>query len=425
MDTPLTVYDELRYPGRFYPYATAERLATIAALYGLDSAPVTRCRVLELACGEGGNLIPQALVFPDSEFFGIDLAATSIERGRALAEQVGLRNIQLRAQNLLEFPRDAGTFDYIVAHGLYSWVPERVREEILEICSRHLAPRGLAYISYNALPGGHFKQYARDLMLFHTRFFSDPGVKVREARNIIDFVTVAHPHASPERESLRREMAPYENYDSFLFHDLLAETNESVYFLDFMDQAARRGLQFVSEATLENFLVNQWPDSLRRQIESLGDRLLQEQYRDFIGCRRFRRTVLCRAGHDLDPHLRPERMKQFTFVSALHPVKPIKDLHDGEMVDFRTASGHTIASDQAMPKALYLELGDAWPHALTYDELLGQVVRRVGIDPGELDDENLGRFHRLLLSSFPALGRVGQRFGQSLDLLFHRRLGRL
>src|SRR4051812_19424690 len=116
MSSPATKYDEVRYPGKFYPQASPERMATLATMYGLAPPPVDHCRVLELGCGDGGNIVPLAFVFPHSTFLGVDLSSTAIDHGNEMLTRLGLKNAELRAQDLMEFPADAGTFDYIVVH---------------------------------------------------------------------------------------------------------------------------------------------------------------------------------------------------------------------------------------------------------------------------------------------------------------------
>jgi len=155
----MILYDELRYPGRFYPQASIERMATLATLYGMDPPPVQSCRVLELGCGEGGHLLPLAHAFPDSEFVGVDLSEVSIDRARNAAAQLGLEKVHFEAGDLGAFRADADTFDYIIAHGVFSWIPPAIQEKLLEVCSRRLAPRGVAYISYNTYPAGHLRAF--------------------------------------------------------------------------------------------------------------------------------------------------------------------------------------------------------------------------------------------------------------------------
>ena len=112
-----TYYDVVAYPPGSYRQSHPDRLATLATLLGMDVAPVGACRVLEVGCGDGSNLIPMAVGLPGSEFFGVDLAAAPIARGNAVIAAAGLGNVRLEALDLMAFPEDAGTFEYIVAHG--------------------------------------------------------------------------------------------------------------------------------------------------------------------------------------------------------------------------------------------------------------------------------------------------------------------
>ncbi|HEY1923332.1 MAG TPA: class I SAM-dependent methyltransferase, partial [Tepidisphaeraceae bacterium] len=147
-----TDYDSVAYDSWPYPQAHPDRIAVVAALQGLSATPVEKCRVLEVGCASGGHLIPMADQLPDSRFVGIELSARQFEAGSKLIRELGLTNIELRCEDLMEFPKDSGEFDYIIAHGFYSWVPLPVRLRLLEICQRHLSRHGLAYISYNTYP---------------------------------------------------------------------------------------------------------------------------------------------------------------------------------------------------------------------------------------------------------------------------------
>ena len=125
-----TIYNEVLYPSAVYAQTHPDRLAMMATLYGMTPAPVEKCRVLELGCGDGWNLITMAYGLPGSEFFGIDLAGKPIARGNELIAKLGLRNLSLREMDVAD-AADLGEFDYIIAHGLYSWVPQHVRERSL------------------------------------------------------------------------------------------------------------------------------------------------------------------------------------------------------------------------------------------------------------------------------------------------------
>ncbi len=161
-------YDEVEYPGQVFPQTHPDRLATLATVFGLSPAPPERCRVLEVGCGDAGNLIPIAMGAPGTECIGFDLSATAIAKGQAIANELGLTNIKLSQADLMAYHPD-GKFDYIIAHGFMSWVPPPVQERLLQLCRESLAPQGVAMISYNTLPGFHLRRMLREMMRIMSR----------------------------------------------------------------------------------------------------------------------------------------------------------------------------------------------------------------------------------------------------------------
>ena len=393
-----TPYDEFRYPGKFYPHASCEHMAMLANLSGIEAARPECCRVLEIGCGEGGHLAPLAYAFPESSFVGVDLSQNSIERATELAGRLGLNNAKFIAQDLVDFPEDSGTFDYIIAHGIYSWVPEEAQEKILEICGRHLAPNGIAYISYNTYPGAHLRQIPRDLTRFHTRNIADPEARLREAYSIADFILAAMPEKSLERGLLSNVMAAYHASDALTLFDLLAEINEPCYFLDFMEQAIKNGLQFVAESDIRFMRTDHLHENSRKWLDTLNDRLLREQYLDFIHTRAFRKTILCRAGLNVNFAATPKRMERLSVACQVAATGQLDDVNGDDEVEFCTASGHEIVCKDAVPKAAYLELGKAFPRALGYAQLRERVGLRIGCK-GKLDPELEAKLVQVLTSS--------------------------
>src|SRR5687768_14514491 len=140
-----TTYDKVPYNSVAFVQTHPDRLATIATFLGMDPAPVEHCRVLELGAASGGNLIPMAATLPESEFVGLDFSLRQVKVGQAAIETLGLTNVTIRHMNILEVTPELGQFDYIIAHGVYSWVPPQVQEKLLEICRQNLAPHGVAY----------------------------------------------------------------------------------------------------------------------------------------------------------------------------------------------------------------------------------------------------------------------------------------
>jgi SAM-dependent methyltransferase len=249
-DHTATSYDALPYPSGSYPETHPDRLATLGRLFGLRPAPVEECRVLELGCASGGNLIPMAATLPGSLFIGIDSSQRQIVAGRTIVRELGLDNITLDAMSLLDVPPDAGPFDYILCHGVYSWVPLAVQEGILCVCKQNLAPQGIAYVSYNTLPGWHIRLAVREMLLIHTRGQADPQARLAEGRKFLSFLAGAVPERfGAYRQALKEEEERLrQKADGYVLHDELEEENHPVYFHEFAQRAAAAGLQFLAEA---------------------------------------------------------------------------------------------------------------------------------------------------------------------------------
>jgi SAM-dependent methyltransferase len=169
--TVLSSYDQVEYDSYPFPQSSPERLATIATLMGMQPGKLEKCRVLELGCSSGGNIIPLADRFANSNFVGIDASVKAIEKGQATIVATGLTNIELRQADILNVDASYGQFDFIIIHGVYSWVPAHVQKKILEIFAERLTENGVAYVSYNTYPGWHFRGMIRDVMAYHAKFF--------------------------------------------------------------------------------------------------------------------------------------------------------------------------------------------------------------------------------------------------------------
>ena len=289
------LYDQVSY--RTFPRRQThpDRLAAIARFFGMTPAPVTACRVLEIGCGNGANLIPLAYYLPESRFTGIDLAAAPIAAACAMAGELGLSNIDLSVADLRDLGPEMGEFDYIFAHGLYSWIPAEVRDRLLAVCRERLAPEGVVFVSYNVYPGRYPRQMIREILLYHTRGVEDPAERIVEARRLLEKLD------HPEAKSLM------EQGDDSLFHDDLAPINDPVWFREFAAHAQRHGLQYLGEADSHKTFDPAMP------LVPAAEVIEREQYVDFLKLRRFRQTLLCREGIALDRAASAERMDEFLF----------------------------------------------------------------------------------------------------------------
>jgi SAM-dependent methyltransferase len=324
--------------------------------------------VLELGAGDGGNLIPMALALPGSTFVGLDLAAEPVARGRALAEVLGLENLTLAVADVQALPADLGTFDYVIAHGLYSWIPPTPRDALMAACAKHLAPRGVAYVSYNAYPGSYLRDMARDIMRFHVEGVEDPRERVAGARALMEVVVAANAgtaYAGVLREHFERLLR---HPDAALFHDDLADVNTPVYFHEFMAHAGRHGLQFLAEARLRDSTVPDVPEAVEQALAGLPDDVVvREQYLDFVVNRMFRQTLLCHQDLVLRRTVGPEALAG-TWLAA--PLVVEEPAGPGGPALFRGPGGaHAQPRSDTFATALQA-IGDAWPAAVAYDALL-------------------------------------------------------
>lgn len=379
-------YEQVPYPDLCYTQTHLDRLATLATLLGLQPPPITQCRVLELGCASGGNLIPMAYGLPGSQFLGIDFAASQIEAGQRTIEALGLSNIQLQQGDILDLAPDFGSFDYIIAHGVYSWVPEAVRDRLLAICKNSLATDGIAYVSYNTYPGWHMLGGLRQMMLYHTRHAADPGQRVDKARELLEFLgsatgredpystfssaygqmlTTYNSFVSRERE---KEQSGYE----LLLHDELELVNDPVYFHQFASHAASHGLQYLVEADFARVVASNFPAEVAQTLLKMSSDIIElEQYMDFLRNRTLRQTLLCHDHVAVKRSLRPDAGWMSTFYVASHayPVSAEINLHDDSVAQFRGPDGATLSIDHPISKAAMLHLARVSPQALRLDQL--------------------------------------------------------
>ena len=401
-----TAYDAVPYPSLIHPQTHPDRLATLATLFGMGPAPPQACRVLELGCGDGANLFAMAFPLPGSEFVGVDLAATVIEHGLARVRELGFSNVTLRAADAADESSALGQFDYVVAHGLYSWVPPAARDRILAACKARLSPRGVAYVSYNALPGGYLRQMVRDMMIYHLRARSaqGPADRVREARALMRALTAPEPagESPPPAEDVEAYRAALRmsgrrverKQDGAFFHDELGEFNTPFYFHEFAADAARHGLQFLGEADYADMRDHGLPPAGRAAVGELagGDPLALEQYADFARGRRFRQTLLCHA--DVEPGRTPDPRR----VADLYAASPARVLWSGSTTPrgrpspagadvtpvppsstcFAGPTGATVTTSDPLTQAALRALGESWPVPRRCHELIARVRYRAG-----------------------------------------------
>lgn len=320
-------YDTLPYPPYSFPLTHIGRLSAIGRLFSLPAAEPAKSKVLELGCGVGVNLLAMAQLFPEAEFVGIDYSKKQIDQGLEAVDATGLKNVRLIHSDITKIPSDLGEFDYIITHGIYSWVTSEVKEAILRISHDLLKPHGIAYISYNCLPGWRMRGALRDMMLMHTAGIPEPLGKVAQAKALIKFLAESCSEETPYGKYLRQELELLSRVDdSYIAHDFLESENDALYFTDFLKAAAQHKLGYLGDAEPATMIVDNMPGQTAQTLKALNLNLLAtEQYMDFVRNRMFRSTLLCRADNPLTRAIDPACLDSFNVIPLVQLKQPFSE----------------------------------------------------------------------------------------------------
>lgn len=386
-------YEEIPYQGKAITLTHPCRLAMVARLSGLTPPPPARSRVLELGCAVGTNLLPMAENLPGSRFVGVDRSPRQIEEGRSMARQAGLANVELVHADILEIDDRLGRFDYIVCHGVYSWVPRDVQQHLLNLGTRLLSPDGLMYVSYNTYPGWHLRGAVREMMLWHVAEVPMARDKVERSRGLIEFLAAAAMPLRPSYGALLKEEleAVRASDDYYLCHEQLEASNEPVYFNEFVRRAEQAGLVYVSDADITTMFAQHFDAATAERLLEVP-LLRREQYMDFLRGRVFRASILRRPGAVLNTAPQPTWLAPL----SLRMAAPFER-------SATTAAGavwkHGSGSFEAGPAATaaFTVMRARWPAWVPVAELAdtaaaGQAV--TGSAPQQLFDELLAALSR-------------------------------
>lgn len=367
----LESYDALPYDSVPITDTHPDHLRALARLFGVPAQPAHACRVLELGCADGGNLIPLAFHLPGSECVGIDLAGTHVAQANDLIGELGLGNVRVMQRSVSDDLTHLGQFDYIIAHGLFSWVPRAVQDKVLEVCARQLAPHGIAYISYNTLPGWHDRAALRDMLLAYCDAGAAPVERLRQAHRLFDFLDPALAlRTTPDARVLQDEIAHLRRAPpSYVYHEYLEEHNEPIWFSTFIARAQAAGLDYLADAGLASMLPATLGEATAQALRGLNDRLRVEQLMDYARQRKFRRTLLVRRGVEVYPAPELDALDELAYHADLGSDEEI-DLGSALPQTFRLAAGGECRIAHPLAKAAALNLALRYPDRLGWQTLL-------------------------------------------------------
>lgn len=298
-----TIYKELGYKSYPFPFTTPAYLEAYGTLVGLKPPTAKTARVLELGATYGGNIISQAAHNPEATFVGIELSQDQVEKGNKIIGDAKLDNVSLVQGDILNFDESMGIFDYIIAHGFYSWISDEMKDKLLDIISNHLADNGIAYVSYNTYPGWHTMEEVRQLMLFANRGHDESThkEKVLRGKTVGSLVgaQILNYDNLKERNSkfLGALRSVMQKDDYYVGHDHLEPHNDPCYLYQFNDHLKANNLAYVGDADLTLSMVRTYDESIADKLDQLApnSQADQEQYLDFMLDTTFRKSIICKA----------------------------------------------------------------------------------------------------------------------------------
>ena len=365
-------YNLVPYVSRPFPQSQPPRLAALATMFGLASPNVSRCSTLELGCAAGGNIIPLAMRFPNSQFRGFDLTERHVRDGQIRVRELGLKNIRIEQGDIATLDLGDERFDYIVCHGVYSWVPPAVRDAILRISADGLTENGVAYVSYNVYPGWQLRGVIRDMMIYHAGFEGEPRMRIAKARWVLDNIAKSARGQTPYGDILRSEAKHLAGMDdSYILGEFLELENSPCYFRDFAAKAETHGLVYLCETELHQCI----PEHLGAEVGALirmmsrNNLVPLEQYMDFFKGRTFRQSLLVKAARsaEIDRQLVPERVRDLHVSGRL----TCTDKGDGTFV-FSGPTGSTLVTKHRTVRRALQKLSDVFPATRTVGELVAE-----------------------------------------------------
>ena len=391
-------YDEVPYTSKPFPQSQPQRLAALAQIFGITPPDVGSARILELGCAAGGNLIPLAAQFPESECLGIDLSSQQIASGQNRIARMGLKNVRLVTQSIADVTRGLGQFDYIICHGVYSWVPASVRDAILRVCGENLSENGVAYVSYNVFPGWKLRGVLRDAMLFHGSTASNSAEQVALGRDFLRQLGNITNATTPYGQMLRHEASQMDKAeDYYIAHEYLESNNEPCYVNDLFKRLDMFNLAFLTEADLHLTIAENFGGETGGLLRALSGNGMQrmEQYIDFLTGRTFRQSLLVRKdqAHRIERTLSPSALKGLSVSTRVAP-EPECD-SEGRFV-FRDAAGRTLTTVSPAVREAVSHLARLTPATATTAALTAHCVEAGHASPEADDDITRAIFNMVL-----------------------------
>ncbi|MFN7291217.1 MAG: methyltransferase regulatory domain-containing protein, partial [Pirellula sp.] len=371
-----STYDEVPYGSFPVPASHPDRLYSMAKLFGMQPVRPENARILEIGCAGGGNLLPMASMFPNAECVGVELSQVQCDYGSEAIKFTDFKNASIKQGSVTDIDESFGKFDYILCHGVFSWVPEFVREAILRVSSENLSDQGIAFISYNALPGWYMRGMIRGMMIEHVRQIEEPIKKIAQARALLKYLVDANANVNtPHAIFLRSEAELLAKMpDSYILHEHLEDTNHAFYFRDFITLAAKFNLQFLGEASIASTWTGNLSPEAQKGLNPINDAIARGHYMDCITGRTFRETYLVKSSTKVDRNLEDGRLLPIRFSGNFETTND-NNTTDGS-TGYKLKNGQIIHTTDPIVKGALEVLTTVHPESRTADEIVTELAAR-------------------------------------------------
>jgi SAM-dependent methyltransferase len=372
MTSSSTPYDELPYRSFPIEWTAPERLALASLLHGGPRQRLDEYRVLELGCGDGTNLIPMAYYRRHAEFVGIDSAHSQIAIANEKGSSLRLTNVSFAAADFQSATKTlSGAFDYIIGHGVFSWVSHDTRNALLKLCAERLRPGGLLYLNYNARPGWNVRGLIRDFLLTQTAKISALRARAERAREIAARLAAALDGSAHSYSQLLANEFKFvgQNPLSHTAHEYLAEYNEAYTRTAFLGLARQYGLAHVADADF-SYASGRLPEGLSSQLARLDlDADTTDEVADFLLYRQLHSPILTQCGFERgQPEM--EELAELSVASCLVE----REAGDGDSaVVFAHPSGYEVEARSQSIAAALKKLRPLWPRGLPLTDVFADV----------------------------------------------------
>jgi SAM-dependent methyltransferase len=314
---------DIGYTAHFYRETAPSHMAFAALCIGRSPGRTFKpTRMLELGFGQGFGLALLAAANPDFSFEGYDFNPEHVAHARRLIEGAKLSNITVEETGFEEAAarNGANDVDVIALHGIFSWVSRQAQDAIVDILRQRLQPDGLAYISYNCMPGWAALAPIRQFMVAVKR--RNPGSSERQLSLALDLILklkqgnaaffAANPMAAQHLEAMLKMDRVY------LAHEYLDEHWDLFQFSEVAARLSEAKLAFVASATLtENLDAYAVPKDVQPLVAQASDPIMRETLRDFAGNRRFRRDLFARGTATLTTGEHRRLLSEMSFALAV------------------------------------------------------------------------------------------------------------